>query len=160
MVMEDPTSPLFGVRLVIIGVGGEFKVNVTPLLGPPAVVVTTTFPVEAPLGTTTTIEVADQLVMEVAAIPLNVTVLLPCIAPKLEPAIVMEDPTSPLFGVRLVIVVGGFTVNTIPLLGPPGVVTTTLPVVAPDGTTATMDVADQLVMVVATIPLNVTVLVP
>ena len=54
---------------------------------------------------------------------------------------------------------GGITVNKIPLLACPFTVTTTLPVVAPAGTGATIDVALQLVGVAAT-PLKVTVLVP
>jgi hypothetical protein len=51
------------------------------------------------------------------------------------------------------------TVNTTPLLVGPYTVTTTLPVVAPAGTGATIEFELQFVGVVAT-PLNVTVLVP
>src|SRR5438874_2257003 len=54
---------------------------------------------------------------------------------------------------------GGITVNETPLLACPLTVTTTLPVVAPLGTGATIEVALQLVGVAAA-PLNVTVLVP
>jgi hypothetical protein len=50
-------------------------VKLTPLLAAPATV-TTTFPVVAPVGTGTTMEVAVQFV-GVAAVPLNVRVLLP-----------------------------------------------------------------------------------
>jgi hypothetical protein len=50
-------------------------------------------------------------------------------------------------------------VKLLPLLATPETVTTTLPVVAPDGTVATMLVALQLVAV-AVVPLNLTVLVP
>ena len=46
--------------------------------------------------------VALQLV-GVATVPLNVTVLVPCVAPKFVPAIVTEVPTAPEFGLRLVI---------------------------------------------------------
>lgn len=52
------------------------------------------------------------------------------------------------------------TVNDAPVLATPLTVTTTLPVVAPDGTVATMDVSLQLVMEVAGVPLKATVLVP
>ena len=45
--------------------------------------------------------VADQLV-GVAAVPLNVTVLVPCVAPKFVPVIVTDVPTGPLVGDRLV----------------------------------------------------------
>ena len=120
--------------------------------------VTTTFPVVAPAGTGTTMLVADQLV-GVATVPLNVTVLLPCVAPKLVPAIVTAVAAGPVVGERLVIVGGTVTVNDMPLLANPPTVTTTFPVVAPVGTGTTMLVADQLVAVAA-VPLNVTVLVP
>jgi hypothetical protein len=53
----------------------------------------------------------------------------------------------------------GKTVKLTPLLATPPTVTTTLPVVAPVGTGATIDVALQLVGVAAA-PLNVTVLLP
>jgi hypothetical protein len=69
------------------------------LLATPATV-TTTFPVVAPLGTGATILVALQLV-GVAAVPLNVTVLVPCVAPKFVPAIVTAVPTHPELGDRL-----------------------------------------------------------
>jgi uncharacterized protein YjeT (DUF2065 family) len=96
----------------------------------------------------------------VAAIPLNVTVLVPCVAPKFAPAIVTDAPTNPDAGLRLVMLgPGTVTVKLTPLLATPPTVTTTLPVVAPAGTGATMLVALQLVGVAA-IPLNVTVLVP
>jgi hypothetical protein len=53
----------------------------------------------------------------------------------------------------------GTTVKATPGLGAPPTVTTTLPVVAPAGTATAIDVALQLAGV-ATVPLNVTVLVP
>ena len=62
---------------------------------------TTTLPVVAPVGTGTTRLVADQVV-GVAAVPLNVTVLVPRVAPKLVPVIVTAVPTGPLVGDRLV----------------------------------------------------------
>src|SRR6185369_715660 len=127
------------------------------LATPPTV--TTTLPVVAPEGTGTTMLVADQLV-GVAAVPLNVTVLVPFVDPKFAPVIVTDVPAAPLVGDRLVmlgpVVV---TVKAFALLATPPTVTTTLPVVAPEGTGTTMLVADQLVGVAA-VPLNVTVLVP
>src|SRR5207237_586477 len=116
------------------------------------------FPVVAPLGTGTTMLVALQLV-GVAAIPLNVTVLVPCDAPKFAPVIVTEVPRGPKVGLRLVILGGTITVNATGLLGTPPTVTTILPVVAPAGTGTTMLVAPQLVGVAA-VPLNFIVLVP
>jgi hypothetical protein len=55
----------------------------------------------APLGTGTTMLVALQLV-GVPAIPLNVTVLDPCVEPKLAPVIVTDVPTGPDVGDKLV----------------------------------------------------------
>jgi hypothetical protein len=134
-------------------------VKFTPLLATPPTV-TTTFPVVAPVGTVTTMLVALQLVA-VAAVPLNLTVLVPCVAPKLAPEIVTVAPTNPDVGFRLVMLGAAVvvTVKFTPLLATPPTVTTTFPVVAPVGTVATMLVVLQFV-VVATVPLNLTVLVP
>jgi hypothetical protein len=74
-------------------------VKLTPLLATPPTV-TITFPAVAPFGTGATIVVELQLV-GVATVPLNVTVLVPCVEPKFAPAIVTEVPTGPEFGVRL-----------------------------------------------------------
>ena len=52
------------------------------------------------------------------------------------------------------------TVNVTPLLARPPTVTTTLPVVAPVGATATIEVELQLVIEVAVVPLNFTALEP
>ena len=68
-------------------------VKATPLLATPPTV-TTTLPVVAPLGTGTVMLVALQLV-GVPAVPLNFTVLVACVAPKLVPVIVTEVPTGP-----------------------------------------------------------------
>src|SRR5437899_10119249 len=96
----------------------------------------------------------------VAAVPLNFTVLVPCVAPKLAPVIVTDVPRTPDVGLRLVTLGGGtVTVKLTPLLATPPTVTTTFPVVAPAGTGATMLVALQLVGVAA-VPLNLIVLVP
>ena len=74
-----------------------------PLAVPPAI--TTTFPVEAPVGTLTTMLVALQA-MGVAAVPLKVTELFEsCEAPKPVPVIVTGAPTIPEVGARLVITV-------------------------------------------------------
>ena len=102
--------------------------------------------------------VAFQLV-GVAAVPLNLTVLLPWVEPKLVPVIVTDAPTAPDVGERLVICGAGTTVKVTPLLALLETVTTTLPVVAADGTVATMLVALQLVAL-ALVPLNFIVLVP
>src|SRR5438093_11612638 len=157
IVTDVPTTPDVGFRPVTLG-PGTVTVKLTPLLATPPSV-TTTFPVAAPLGTGTTILVALQLV-GVAAVPLNVTVLVPCVAPKFAPVIVTDAPTNPDVGFRPVTLGPGLvTVKLTPLLATPPTVTTTFPVVAPLGTGTTILVALQLVGVAA-IPLNVTVLVP
>jgi hypothetical protein len=74
-------------------------VKPTPLLATPPTV-TRTFPAVAALGTGATMLVALQLV-GVAAVPLKVTVLVPCVAPKLTPAMVTEVPTGPEVGDKL-----------------------------------------------------------
>jgi hypothetical protein len=152
-----PIAPLVGDKEVIVGADVE-TVNVTPLLDtPPAVTVTA--PVVVPVGTLATMLVDDQLV-GVAVVPLNFTVLVPCVVPKFAPAIVTVVPIAPLVGDKDVIVGAVVvTVNVALLLAMPPTVTTTDPLVAPAGTFATMLVADQLVGV-AVVLLNVTVLVP
>ena len=98
IVTDAPTGPEAGVRLVMAGVGSTVKEK--PLLAIPPTV-TTTFPAIAPVGTGTVMLVALQLV-GVAAVPLNVTVLVPWLAPKFEPVIVTGAPTTPDVGLRLV----------------------------------------------------------
>ena len=151
IVTESPTAPELGDSLLTFGPTAK----VTPLLANPPTV-TTTDPVVAPEGTIVTMVVALQLV-GAAAVPLNVTVLVPWVAPNVVPLIVTESPTTPEVGDRLLIF--GPTVKVTPLLADPPTVTTTAPVVAPGGTGATMVVALQLVGV-AFVPLKVTVLVP
>ena len=81
IVTDVPTTPEAGERLVILGI----TVKLTPVLALPPTV-TTTFPVDAPFGTGTTIEFALQLV-GVAVVPLNVTVP---VDPKFNPVIVID----------------------------------------------------------------------
>ena len=72
---------------------------------------------------------------------------------------VTEVPTGPEVGDKLVMLGGVVTVKLTALLPRPVTVTSTLPVVAPLGTGATMLVALQLVGVAA-VPLKLTVLLP
>jgi hypothetical protein len=148
-----PTTPATGERVAILGVGRTVKP--TPLLFTPSTL-TTTFPVVAPVGTDTTIEVSVHVVIE-ANLPLNVTEL--AVAPKFVPVIVTVPPIGPEFGERLAMFGAGTTVKLTPLLAVPLTVTTTLPVVAPAGTVVEMKVEPHEVRVAA-VPLNVTVLVP
>lgn len=152
IVTDVPTGPEEGLSEAMLGAR---TVKVTPLVAK-LLTVTTTLPVVAPLGTGATMFVALQLV-GVAVVPLKVTVLVPCEAPKFVPVIVTEVPTEPDVGDRLVML--GLAVKGTPLLASPLTVTTTLPVVAPLGSGTTMLVALQLVGVAA-VPLNVTVLLP
>lgn len=103
MVTTEPTAPVLGARLLMLGAG--VTVNVDPLLGCPPTV-TTTDPVVAPVGTGAVIDVALQAV-GVELTPLKLTVLLPCGVRKFVPAITTEVATAPVFGVRLVIVGAG-----------------------------------------------------
>jgi hypothetical protein len=151
-----PTDPLLGARLVVPDL--DMTVNATPALATPPTEMTT-FPVVAPAGTGTMMLVADH-VIGVPMVPLKVSTLVPCVTPKLVPAIVTTLRTRALVGARLVTVGGGaVTVNATPMLAIPPTLTTTLPVVAPAGTRALMLVADHAVGA-AVMPLKVTVLAP
>ncbi len=127
-------------------------VKLTPLLAFPDTV-TTTLPVLAPEGTVATILDAPQVVT-LAVVPLNFTVLVPCVDPNVVPAIVTEAPTAADVGVKLVIL--GVTVKLDPLLFTPLANTTTFPDVAPEGAVTPMLVAPQL-ETVAGVPLKLTV---
>jgi len=95
-----------------------------------------------------------------AVVPLKVTLLEPWGEPKFIPEIVTGVPAGPLVGLSPEMFGGGTeTVNVTPLLERPLTVTTTLPVVAPVGTGATMLVAVQ-VFTVAVVLLNTTLLEP
>jgi hypothetical protein len=153
-----PEGPAFGLKFMMLGAEPVPTVKFTPLLATPPTV-TTTFPVVAPLGTATVMLVALQLDGD-PGVPLNVTVLVPWLAPKFVPVIVMDVPTAPEFWLSPEIVgPAEVTVKVTPLLATPFTVTTTFPLVAPLGTGTTMLVAPQLVGV-AEVPLNVTVLDP
>src|SRR5438270_12184067 len=78
--------------------------------------------------------VSDQLLIT-ADCPAKVTV--PALPPKLLPLIVTLVPGTPLDGPML-LTVGTSTVNAEALLCRPAAVATTLPLVAPLGTTAVM----------------------
>jgi hypothetical protein len=155
-VIEAPTAPDVGDNVVMLGAATTVKL--WPLLSTP-LARTTTFPVVAPEGTVTAMLVVLQVVT-VAVVPLNFTVLLPCVDPKFVPVTVTAAPTAPDVIDRLVILGAATTVKALPLLSTPLTRTTTFPVVAPVGTFATMLVALQLVMFVAVVPLNFTVLLP
>jgi hypothetical protein len=111
MVTAVPTGPEFRERYEITGRGTTVKA--TGLLATPFTV-TTTLPLVAEGGTKAVILVALQLDAVPEFMPLNVTVLLPCVAPKLVPLIVIAAPVAPVDGVRLVIV--GLKMVYVPLV--------------------------------------------
>lgn len=80
----------------------------TPLLACPATL-TMILPEVAPEGTGTVMLEALQLLAVPAETPLNVTVLAPCEAPKLVPAMVTGVPAGALFGVTLAMLAAGGT---------------------------------------------------
>ena len=106
---DAPTPPEFGDRLMMLG--GGTTVKVTPLLACPPTV-TTTLPVVAALGTGTAMLVALQLDGE-PSVPLKLTVLVPCVAPKFAPAIVIMVPTAPDTGDRLVMLAAVLPLPTV-----------------------------------------------
>lgn len=150
-----PTGPCVRLRLEMLG-PGIVTVKSTPLLAVPNTV-TTTLPVVAPFGTGTTMLVALQLV-GVPAMPLNVTELEPWLDPKFVPEMVTEVAIFPELGLIPEMLGAGTTVKVTPLLWMPPTVTTTGPVVAPDGT-GTMMLVELQFETGASVPLNVTVLV-
>jgi hypothetical protein len=119
--------------------------------------VTENGPEEAPDGTVPTINESLQP-RTLTVVPLSEIVLEPCIAPKLEPAIVINAVTGPEVGDKLDMPGINTTVKLAPLLFTPTFMTT-FPVVAPLGTITTTLVSLQLVGV-APVPLKLTVLDP
>ena len=102
------------------------------LVAVPAAVVTLSFPVVAPVGTTAWIAVADVTAKFVELTPLNFTAVVPV---KFNPLIVTTLPTWPLAGDKLVM--AGAATKLAPLVAvPPGVVTLSVPVVTPIGADA------------------------
>ena len=73
----------------------------TGLLASPFTV-TTTFPLTDPVGTKAVMLVLLQLDAVPDAVPLNDTVLVPCVDPKFVPLIVMAVPAAPVEGLKLV----------------------------------------------------------
>ena len=90
---------------------------------------------------------------------MNVTVLVPWLAPKFVPVIVTAVPAGPVAGERLEMAGTGSTVKFTALLATPFTVTTTFPVLAPAGTGTWIDVPVQPVGE-PRVPLKVTVLPP
>jgi len=137
--------------------GAAVTAKLMPLLGRPSTV-TTTFPVVAPVGTFTPMELALQK-YGVAVVVLNLTVLDPCVSKKFEPEIEIDAPTEPEVWDKLPMLGAGSSVKLTPLLATVETVTTTFPVVAPVGTGTVILLAPHAVGA-AVVPLKVTVLDP
>jgi hypothetical protein len=73
-------------------------VNVKAPLLPTPFSITVTSPVVAAEGTVAMICVLLQLEIEVADTPLNLTELVPCVAPNANPLIVTDEPSPPYVG--------------------------------------------------------------
>jgi hypothetical protein len=134
---------------------GTPTVNVEPV-AVPTPFVTERGPVVAPVGTVVVICVAEFTV-KTAARPLNFTELT---FRKFDPVITTVVAAGPIVGENEVIT-GGPTVKSaalVPVLI--GVVTLTLPVVAPVGTVAVIWVEELTVFVVAAVALNNTTVAP
>jgi len=82
------------------------------------------------------------------------------VGPKFVPMMVTLVPIGPAVGLMLVMPGGGVTVKEAPLLCTPPTVTTTFPLVAPDGTVTSKLAGDQFAVAVAWTPLKVTVVLP
>ena len=102
MVTTVPTLPLGGEKLRIVGV----TLKVPELVAEPPSVVTTIFPVLAPLGTVAVTLLSELTVNMVAATPPKVTFVV-CVSPV--PLMVTEVPIGPLGGEKLATV--GVTLN-------------------------------------------------
>src|SRR5438270_925596 len=115
---DVPDTPLLGANELITGAGTKF-VGLVPT---PVEAVTVIGPIVALVGTWTVIKVALQLEAAAASTPLNLTVLVPWLAPKFVPVMLTTVPTTPPPGVNEVTVGGGRTVKVPPLVAvPPGV---------------------------------------
>jgi hypothetical protein len=97
-----PTGPVPGLNPVIVG-AGVVTVKLLPLVAVCVPTFTVIVPVVAPAGTAT-VKCVVVAAETVAAVPLNMTVLLAGVALKFVPVIVTDAPTTPLVGLKLVIV--------------------------------------------------------
>jgi len=146
-----------GEKLLIEGGGGR-TMNELALLPVPPAVVTLTAPVVAPFGSGAVIWLSLSTVKVRAAVPLNFTCVVPV---KADPLMTTLAPTAPDVGLKPLTVGAMVTVKALGLVPvPAAVVTETLPVVAPLGTVAAIELSVQFAIALATAPLNDTVLEP
>lgn len=133
-----PVPPEVGEKLVMVT-----AVKLVADVALPPRVVTVIGPVLVPPPTTAVICVFVFARNEVAAVPLNETAVAVL---RSVPVIVTEVPVPPEVGVKVVIVGAGTTVK-LAEVDPPGVVSATSPLVAPDGTVVVICVAETTVYV-------------
>jgi len=139
IVTETPSGPAIRLNPVIAGV----TVKDTPLLATLSTV-TTTFPVAAPEGTSTVIDVSLHLLGDPLT-PLKATVDVPCTAPKFAPVTLTVVPTGPEVGPTEPMTGSVPTVKVTPSLTWPPTVTTTGPVPTPTGAVTVIALSLQLV---------------
>lgn len=150
IVTVAPTAPLFGVKLVMVGVANTVKLAELKIVMP--LVVTEIFPVEVPKGTIAVI--LDPLEpVTIAETPLNNTTGTIEVL-KLFPLIMMVAPAAPSIGVKPDMLGVGSTEKLDPLLMViPLTVNDIGPELAPVGTlVAILDVVEE--DTVAGVPLN------
>jgi hypothetical protein len=148
-----PTGPLVGKNSIIMG--GLITVKILVLMTVFPGITTLIRPVVAPIGTVAVIEVSETT-EKVVPVPLKSTVVAPV---KPVPVIVTLVPTGPLIGEKLPIV-SCTTIKVVRLVAvPTGVVTLIIPLVAPEGTVAMIDVLDKTLKLAFT-PLNLTAVAP
>src|ERR1041385_7688710 len=119
--------------------GGVPTVKLTSLATVPPGAATVITPVVAAAGTTAVSSVFETTLMVVATFPLKVTCVVPVSPP---PAIVTVVPTGPPSGEKPLIYVPMMNGSGLIVVPPDGVVIVMGPVVAPDGTVATISFAD------------------
>lgn len=106
IVTEDPTCPLPGLKLVMVGAGTLTVKSLAEVALPPGVVIEI-LPVAAPAGTAVVICVA-LLTVNVAAVPLNESAVAPV---RFVPVTVTAVPIGPLDGCNAETVGTGGTVG-------------------------------------------------
>jgi hypothetical protein len=161
IVTDVPMGPDTGLKLDIVGELGGVTVKSFALVATSPFTSTVITPVVAPTGTLVTMLVAVGVPLMTAATPLNFTRLSRAVVLKLVPVIVTDVPTGPDIGLKpeIVGVMGTVTVKSEALIAlSPFTSTVTTPVVAPTGTVVTILVVVGVPVIVATTPLNFTIL--
>lgn len=156
-----PTGPVLGSKLVMVGepAGVTVKSDVLVAIRPPTS--TVILPVVAPAGTVVVMFVTVGVPLITAGVPLNFTMLFAAVALKLVPVMLTVVPTGPVIG-DMTVIVGepvAVTVKSEELVAiNPPTSTVIFPVVAPVGTVVVILLAVGMPVMLATMPLNFTML--